>query len=479
MVPNYALIAEIMLFSEGFGDAKTLSRKMCKLYILCSEQLSQQPHYDYGLRAVKSVLVMAGGLKRANPDTPEELVLIRALRDSNVPKFLADDLPLFAAIVQDLFPGVVIPSNDYGELQVALEEELLKAGLQKVPKFIGKVIQMFDIFNIRFGGTIVGPAGTGKTTCYRILSALMTNLRDKGSTNPEFQRVRFRILNPKCITMGELYGEFHPLTQEWHDGLASTIMREFVAEESDDKRWTVFDGPIDALWIENMNTVLDDNMTLCLANGQRIKLKSEMKCLFEVNDLAAASPATVSRIGVVYMTPSDLGWIPYVQSWIARKLAPPVCGTWVGERLLSLYEKAFAKGLAYQRKFCREPVETVDIQLVIGCCTLFESLFTPANGVKLEAPQNELGGLLDKVFFFSYIWSVGAPCGSGNWEAFNEHAREMFEAECPGLGLPGGGTTFDYFVDMKVCDVSCCTPTQVKLYTHPLHVISALHTLNL
>lgn len=105
MVPNYSLIAEIMLFSEGFGDAKTLSRKMCKLYILCSEQLSQQPHYDYGLRAVKSVLVMAGGLKRSNPDTPEDLVLIRALRDSNVPKFLADDLPLFAAIVQDLFPG--------------------------------------------------------------------------------------------------------------------------------------------------------------------------------------------------------------------------------------------------------------------------------------------------------------------------------------------------------------------------------------
>ena len=448
MVPNYALIAEIMLFAEGFGDAKNLSRKMCKLYILCSEQLSQQPHYDYGLRAVKSVLVMAGGLKRSNPNTPEDLVLIRALRDSNVPKFLADDLPLFAAIVQDLFPGVEIPSNDYGELQVALEEELVKAGLQKVPKFITKVIQMFDIFNIRFGATLVGPAGTGKTTCYRILAALMTNLREKGSKNPEFQKVRFQILNPKSITMGELYGEFNPMTQEWHDGLASSIMREFVAEESDEKRWTIFDGPIDALWIENMNTVLDDNMTLCLANGQRIKLKWEMKCLFEVNDLAVASPATVSRIGVVYLTPSDLGWFPYAQSWVKRAL-PAKCPVWAQDRLLLLFEKIFTRGLAHQRKFGKEPVETADIQLCISMCALFQSLFTEENHIKFEAPQGELSALLDKLFFFSYVWSVGAPCNDAFWETFTETARELFEEQCPGLGLPGGGTAFDYFVDTK------------------------------
>lgn len=118
MVPDYALIAEIMLFAEGFSGAKSLSRKMCKLYILCSEQLSQQPHYDYGLRAVKSVLVMAGALKRSNPDLPEDVSLIRALRDSNIPKFLSDDLPLFHAIVSDLFPNIIIPPNDLGEIEV-------------------------------------------------------------------------------------------------------------------------------------------------------------------------------------------------------------------------------------------------------------------------------------------------------------------------------------------------------------------------
>lgn len=129
MIPDYALIAEIMLYAEGFGNAKALSKKMVQLYKLSSEQLSQQDHYDFGMRAVKSVLVMAGSLKRANPELNEDAVLIRAMRDSNVPKFLRDDLPLFSAIVQDLFPHVEITDSDYGELMTQIRDAIDEDGL--------------------------------------------------------------------------------------------------------------------------------------------------------------------------------------------------------------------------------------------------------------------------------------------------------------------------------------------------------------
>ena len=128
-----------MLYAEGFVAARQLAQKMVKMYKLCSEQLSQQDHYDYGMRQVKSVLVMAGGQKRANPELHENISLIRAMQEANVPRFLADDLPLFEGIIGDLYPNLEIPPVDYGTLQTAIESAILEGGLQVIGKFVIKV----------------------------------------------------------------------------------------------------------------------------------------------------------------------------------------------------------------------------------------------------------------------------------------------------------------------------------------------------
>lgn len=106
MVPDLVLICENMLMAEGFIDAKILANKFFTLYNLCKDLLSKAEHYDWGLRAIKSVLVVAGSFKRAEPDISEQALLMRALRDFNIPKITAADLDIFFGLLGDLFPGI-------------------------------------------------------------------------------------------------------------------------------------------------------------------------------------------------------------------------------------------------------------------------------------------------------------------------------------------------------------------------------------
>jgi dynein heavy chain len=124
---------------------------------------------------------MAGSLKRANPDMVEDAVLIRAMKDANVPKFLKEDLPLFFAIIGDLFPGIEVKENDYGTLKITLEQMTVKKKMVPQDNFILKCIQLHETFLVRFGVMLVGATGSGKTRVYECLEDTMNHMRENDS----------------------------------------------------------------------------------------------------------------------------------------------------------------------------------------------------------------------------------------------------------------------------------------------------------
>lgn len=113
--------------------------------------------------------------------------------------------------------------------------------------------------------------------------------------------VKLSKLSPKGITIDELYGTLDKASSEWKEGLFTQIYREFANMKDNRKKWIQLDGPMDYNWIENLNSILDDNKKMSLPNGESIKLSDGMCIIIETDQLKNVTPATVSRCGLVYL----------------------------------------------------------------------------------------------------------------------------------------------------------------------------------
>ncbi|NXN95540.1 DYH3 protein, partial [Rhinopomastus cyanomelas] len=457
MVPDYALIGEISLYSMGFLDSRSLAQKIVATYRLCSEQLSSQHHYDYGMRAVKSVLTAAGNLKLKYPTENESVLLLRALLDVNLAKFLSQDVPLFQGIISDLFPGVVLPTPDYGLFVQALTENIKKMNLQPVPWFIGKIIQIYEMMLVRHGFMIVGDPLSGKTSAYKVLAGALGDVCAAKSMD-EFA-VEYQVINPKAITMGQLYGSFDPVSHEWTDGVLANAFREQASSTTNDRKWIIFDGPVDAVWIENMNTVLDDNKKLCLMSGEIIQMNSKMSLIFEPADLEEASPATVSRCGMIYMDSQQLGWKPLKDSYMST--LPPNLQEEHRELVNEMFMWLVEPCLEFIHLHCKAIVQTSSIHLAYSLMKLFTCLLDEIKQSKEEEKESvssqQIVLWLQGLFMFSLVWTVGGIIDADSRKKFDLFYRNLLmgkneENPCPksvkltrNTVFPEKGSVYDFY----------------------------------
>ena len=434
MYADLQLISEIMLLSEGFDKGGVLSKKMVTLYSLMVQQLSKQDHYDFGMRALKSVLTLAGGIKRESPNLDEELLLMKALYDMNIPKLVTEDVDLFMALLRGTFAGVELPENESNLLKAEIIAELERKGLQPTPMIVRKCLQLYDSKRTRHGNMLVGQALSGKSTAWKTLRQAIGVLARKGT--PGFVNIKTRILNPKSITVKEIYG-WYDTSNEWHDGILSSIMKQICEDSSTEHKWFILDGPIDTKWIESMNSVLDDNKLLTLVNGDRIALPNNVRLLFEVESLAVASPATVSRAGMIYLDVTTQGYEPYYKSWLQKKEQDT--SLFLGE----MFNKYATKVIEIKRLQCHEPVPITLINGVISLTNLFDAF---ASGADLDRGDEAYWLLMEKWFVFAMIWSIGGSVDEAGRDAIDTCVRDIES------GFPHSGIIYDYYVNNEKKD---------------------------
>ncbi|KAL9898323.1 dynein beta chain, ciliary [Glossina fuscipes fuscipes] len=479
IVPDFALICEIMLMAEGFQDAYRLARKFITLYTLCKELLSKQDHYDWGLRAIKSVLVVAGSLKRDDRSRPEEQVLMRALRDFNIPKIVTEDVSIFTGLIGDLFPAIDVPRKRRFDFEKTVRLAITEMKLQPEQRFLMKVVQLQELFDVRHSVFIVGNAGTGKTKTWQTLHETYHMQGLKPVCN---------VLNPKALTNDELFGIVNAKTREWKDGLFSSIMRDQANMTQDNPKWIVLDGDIDPMWIESLNTLMDDNRILTLASNERISLKKEMRLIFEVGHLKAATPATVSRAGILYINTQDLSWSSYVVSWLETR-------TDLIERsiLTTLFEKYYPRLMQHQQNFKRIiPIPV--IAMIQISCHLLESLLETSlklNSILVETSRlsqpcnsqhnNDTTEIMEThltlMFTYATMWGFGSILHEDQIIDWRREFHKWWTSEFKDIKLPSLGTIFDYYLDVQAqkftpwADVAWQTPCNLIDLDTPLQNI--------
>ena len=337
--PDKRLIAQVMLYSQGFRSAEELSGKVVLLFGLCSDQLSSRSHYDFGLRALKSVLRSAGGLKRAqllgegraegggaqsvkerdeekmkqsedrkdpppSPPAPaastgerEQELLVRSIVSTIVPKLVSGDVSLFSTLVTAVFPTAIVSPPSLPSLRSAISSVARELGYVEAPLWTDKLLQLHDISSLHHGVIMVGPAGSGKSAAWNTLRLAVE--RSEGV------KVVPYVLDPKALSKHELFGVMDDVTMEFTDGVFTSLLRRIIDNvrgEAHKQHWIVFDGDVDPEWAENLNSVLDDNKLLTLPNGERLALTANVRLMFEVASLDHATPATVSRCGMVWFS---------------------------------------------------------------------------------------------------------------------------------------------------------------------------------
>ncbi|PVI03176.1 dynein heavy chain [Periconia macrospinosa] len=480
--PDKELIAEVMLYSQGFSQAKDLSKQVVPFFDKCSSGLSKQAHYDFGLRALKSVLVSSGGLKRArvasqdsasDEATMEPQIIVQSLRETIAPKLIRSDAEIMKNIEGEAFPGVDYVPASLDKLQEAIRKTAAESKYEVTDNWMTKLLQLYQIQNLHHGVMMVGSSGSGKSAAWKtLLTALQIVEGVEGV---------FHVIDPKVMTKEMLYGTLDSTTREWTDGLFTSILRKIVDNlrgEDSKRHWIVFDGDVDPEWVENLNSVLDDNKLLTLPNGERLNLPSNVRIMFEVETLKYATLATVSRCGMVWFSDDTVEVDMMIKNYIEHLKTVPfedieddsVAPGQMSQKTLATQgliaeflqikltqDRFIEKALSMAKKF-NHIMEYTDIRALN---TLFSLLNKACRNVLEYNVQHQdfpledekMEAYISKKLLLALVWALVGDCPLMDRKQFGDLVASLTDVELPPLNESNSLIDFDVQPDRSDWDL--------------------------
>lgn len=472
VVPDRQLIAQVMLYSQGIVTAEQLSGKVVELFMQCEAQMSKQSHYDFGLRALKTLLVSAGGLKRMALEGDdfstdgdalaivEKKVLIQGACNNVVPKLVAEDLVVFSKILEDVFPGSEVARMEDDTLKEKVLEVCGAKSYVPGEKWVQKILQIQQVLEMRHGIMAVGPSGVGKSSAVRVLLGALEKVDGiKGE---------IYVIDPKAMDKEGLYGVLDGTTMEWTDGVFTSILRTILNNqkgEADRRHWILFDGDVDPEWAENLNSALDDNKLLTLPSGERLGIPNNMRIILEVDSLKQATPATVSRCGMIWFSEDTLPDDDRLQHFIQELGKRDVSGNSGEGGEVSLAQSGFLEVIkpmfisddgrttslvmdALEHALSRPHIMEVSRERLLSTLRAMvvkgiqDAIEYDENHPDFPMSGDHMEKYAKRWILHSLLWSFS---GSANWEERGEFGEMILRTS--GMMLPGGdGKLPDYRV---------------------------------
>ncbi|CAI5714683.1 unnamed protein product [Hyaloperonospora brassicae] len=485
VAPDRELIAQVMLFSQGITTAEQISAKVVLLFNLCEDQLSKQPHYDFGLRALKSVLVSAGQLKRKIAQTQdgsgltsieevETKALIGSITDTILPKLVSNDVSVFETLLKGVFPGTEAHRSEENNLRAKIAELAKKNNYVVTERWVEKALQLYQVMQLRHGVMLVGASGTGKSSAWRVLMGAM-GLVDgvKGEAY---------VIDPKALSKEHLYGVLDNTTLEWTDGVFTHLLRQVlnsVRGESEKRHWIIFDGDVDPEWAENLNSVLDDNRLLTLPSGERLEIPPNVWIMMETETLRYATLATVSRCGMVWFSHDTVKTRHIVEHYLLKmqddasvvssfsvqpsesELTKKTAHTYVsllrdlidrGDGMPSLIEICLDQAMSQTHI-----MEVTALRLLMSMFTLLGrglSRINEYNEGHIDFPMtnDQMSRFVPKWFVFSILWGFGGSMDSANRIDLCDFVAQTLENRLT-FPMPGSSTPDSSLLEYEV-DIS-------------------------